>query len=154
RHVRLSLVLIAAACGGASTAQTPVNNAAADPPATQQQQQHFTSMVIEEYAKCTDPHHVTITLDGNLISTVVVPCTPPPVPHNGVVIHDSTPRITEGPAFDIGPGKHRLVVRDVETGLVADHEGVFPIYGSLIYPKPKSRELPVDVLVVEVHVDR
>jgi hypothetical protein len=37
--------------------------------------------------------------------------------------------------------------------LSADHEGTFPIYGSLPDPQPKDKALPTDILVVIVHVD-
>jgi hypothetical protein len=140
--------LAMAACGAAAVPETPSNRATAP----RAKPQRFTTMVIEEYATCTAPHHVAITIDGVARGTVIVPCEVPPVPHNGVIVTSSEPRVTNGPVFEVEPGNHTLVVRDLETGLEARHAGAFPVHGSLEVPEPAEKAL-ADVLVIIVHVD-
>jgi hypothetical protein len=142
---------LAAACGGAPPAASPPSNRA-EPPAPPGPQQ-LGSIVVEEYATCTTPHHVRIEVDGLARGEIVVPCAVPPVPHHGVIVTDSSPRVTNGPAFELEPGRHRLSVRDAETGLVDVHEAVFPIYGSLTMPGTPEKDLPADLIVIVVRVD-
>jgi hypothetical protein len=145
--VRFAFVLVAACA--APPAAVPSNHAAAGSAL----RQHFEVMAVEEYATCTAPHHVTISVDGAVRATVVVPCAVPPVPHNGIVVTDSSPRVTNGVPFDVPPGRHRIGVRDLETGLADEHDGVFPIHGSLGNPQPEDKALAADTLVILLHVD-
>ena len=149
--MKLACVVLAA-CGHAAapaTPETPSNHVAVTPATPQR----FATMVIEEYSTCAAPHHVAITIDGVLRGTVVVPCYVPPQPHNGVIVTSSEPRVTEGPVFEVGPGEHTLVVRDLETKLEARQAGTFPVHDSLATPKPADKAPLADVLVIIVHVD-
>ena len=145
------VVALAAACGGPPPAASVPSNHAPPPPPPRPQP--FGSLVVEEYATCTVPHHVRIEVDGLPRGEIVVPCAVVPVPHHGVIVTDSTPRVTDGPTFELEPGRHRLTVRDAETGLVDVHEAVFPIYGSLTNPGTPEKDLPADLLVIVVHDD-
>ncbi|HUJ59599.1 MAG TPA: hypothetical protein VLX92_13935 [Kofleriaceae bacterium] len=142
---RALAAIVLAACGTAPPAppRNRVAAAPASPAAT------LGVLVVEELGHCATPHDLAISVDGEVVQHVRVECVPPPQPNARVVVVDSSPHVIDGKPLAIAAGRHRLAVRDAETGASDEHTGEFPVHGSLRAPQP-DKQPPADVIIIQV----
>ena len=117
-----------AACGHAAPVDPPANRAT--PPAPDVT--HLVVMVVPGYDHCGVVHHIDVTLDGTLATTLEVnePCPPSPQTINGHTIYvtDSGATTFRAKPFDVAPGHHVFVAKDRETGRGDTFSNDFPAY--------------------------
>jgi hypothetical protein len=142
--MRLAILVLA---GCATARPEPVSNRQTAP---HEAPQHLGTLVVAELTNgCPLPHPIAILVDDVVRATVEARCKPPQVPNaNGVIIvtSDDEPETT-GPAIEVAPGHHVLVVRDAITGLSDRHELDFPAFDTTT-PKALS-----NMVLVIVHDD-